>query len=111
MTVFHIDNFSGSLSELPKGKRSMHNALRVLEQDPRVSCFERGTPWLERLLQDLVELNLVEEEKAVPYPWCKFHLTDLGRHQLHGPHPASCGCRECDVKRNQGVLPMRRLMA
>lgn len=85
--MFHIDTFTGSLGELPKGKRSMHNALRVLETDPRVSCFERGAPWLEKLLADLVKLRLVEEEKGVPYPWCKFHLTDLGWQQLHGPLP------------------------
>lgn len=82
MSHFHIDNFIGSLGELPKGHRTLDNALHVLEQDPRVSCYERGTPWLERVLRDLEKLKLVEEEKAVPFPWCKFHLTDLGRQRL-----------------------------
>lgn len=27
------------------------------------------------------------------------------------PHVSSCGCRDCDVRRNQGLLPMRRLWA
>ena len=79
---FHIDTFTGSLSELPRGKRTVRNALHVLAADPRVSCFERGGRWLESLLEDLKAEGLVEEEKGVPYPWCKFHVTDAGRQLL-----------------------------
>lgn len=74
-----VDSFVGGLSELRRGKRTPHNALLVLAEDPRVSCFERGERWLESLLSGLVGLGLVVEEKGVAYPWCKFHVTDKGR--------------------------------
>ena len=37
----HLDSFSGSLGELPKGRRTLVYALAVLADDPRVSTFER----------------------------------------------------------------------
>jgi len=72
-------SFSGSLGELPKGKRTVQNALQVLAADPRVSTFERGTAWLESLLAELLGLGLVTEDHAEPYPWHRFNLTDEGR--------------------------------
>lgn len=33
----------------------------------------------------------------------------LDRRAASEPHVASCGCRACDVRRNQGILPMRGL--
>ena len=82
MTRFHIDSFTGALAELPKRHRSLINALEALNQDPLVSCFERGTPWLERLLHDIQLQGLAVEDKAAPYPWCRFDLTDAGRAML-----------------------------
>jgi len=79
---FHIDTFTGSLSELPRGKRTVRNALHVLAADPRVSTFERGGAWLESLLADLQALGLVAEGKSEPYPWHRFNLTDAGRQML-----------------------------
>ena len=79
---FHIDTFTGSLSELPRGKRTVRNALRVLAADPRVSTFERGGAWLESLLADLQAQGLVQEDKSEPYPWHRFNLTDAGRQML-----------------------------
>lgn len=77
-----ICSFSGSLGELPRGKRAVLNALRVLSDDPRVSCFERGPDWLENLIQDLTQQGLVIEQDGVAYPWCRFNLTDAGRKML-----------------------------
>ena len=81
MTTFHIDTFSGSLGELPKGQRTQENALRVLAADPRVSTFERGTAWLEHLLSELTGNGLIVEENE-PYPWHRYSLTTAGRRML-----------------------------
>ena len=78
----HLDRFSGSLGELPRGRRTLADALRVLADDPRVSTFERGTPWLERLIGDLQAQGLVKEDAAEPYPWHRFNLTDAGRQMV-----------------------------
>lgn len=78
----HLDSFSGSLGELPKGKRSTAEALRVLAVDPRVSTFERGPAWLEALLSDLQFHGLVTEDEAERYPWHRFNLTGAGRKLL-----------------------------
>lgn len=77
-----IDSFSGSLGELPKGRRALVYALAVLADDPRVSTFERGAGWLESLLHELQFNKLVIEDKAEPYPWHRFNLTDAGRQML-----------------------------
>lgn len=77
-----IDSFSGSLGELPKGRRTLVYALAVLADDPRVSTFERGAGWLELLLHELQFNKLVIEDKAEPYPWHRFNLTDAGRQML-----------------------------
>ncbi len=78
----HLDSFSGSLGELPRGKRTVLHALQVLAKDPRVSTFERGTGWLESLLHELQSGGLVVEDKAEPYPWHRFNLSDAGRAML-----------------------------
>lgn len=80
----HFDRFSGSLSELPKGKRTIKNALRVLSADPRVSTFERGDQWLDSLLLELRMTGLVVEDMTEPYPWHRFDLTDKARAMLKG---------------------------
>lgn len=74
-----VCSFSGSLSELPKRKRTLLNALHVLANDPRVSCFDRGSAWLESLIDEMKVCGLVIEDHAEPYPWCRFDLTNLGR--------------------------------
>ena len=80
-------SFSGSLAELPKGHRATLDALRVLADDPRVSTFERGPGWLESLLSNLRTQGLVVEDRAEPYPWHRFNLTDAGRAMLKEPAP------------------------
>ena len=77
-----IDSFSGGLGDLPKGKRTVMDALRVLADDPRVSTFERGPAWIEALLSDLQFHGLVIEDKAEPYPWHRFKLTEAGRKMI-----------------------------
>ena len=83
----HLDSFSGSLGELPKGRRTLLYALAVLADDPRVSTFERGVGWLESLLHELQFNKLVMEDKAEPYPWHRFNLTDAGRQMLARHEP------------------------
>lgn len=73
-----IDSFSGSLGELKRGNRTQESALRALLADPRVSVWERGTPWLERLIADLKKDGLVDEMMTEPYPWCRFMVTQKG---------------------------------
>ncbi len=80
-----VCSFSGSLGELPRGKRTVLNALRVLADDPRVSTFERGPRWLESLLHELVSGALIVEDKAELYPWHRYTLTDAGRRMLEQP--------------------------
>ena len=82
MSKVFLDSFSGSLSELPRGKRAPLNALRALAADPRVSTFERGAKWLESLLDELQKAGMIVENHAEPYPWCRFNLTDKGRAML-----------------------------
>lgn len=77
-----LDCFGGSLGELPKGKRTVVNALRVLADDPRVSTFERGPAWLESLLSELLKTGLLIEDKTEPYPWHRYALTEAGRAML-----------------------------
>ncbi len=80
----HLDSFSGSLGELPKGRRTLVYALAVLADDPRVSTFQRGVGWLEALLRELQFNKLVMEDHAEPYPWHRFNLTEAGRQMLAG---------------------------
>ena len=80
----HLDSFSGSLGELPKGRRTLVYALAVLADDPRVSIFERGVGWMETLLRELQSAQLVIEDHAEPYPWHRFNLTEAGRQMLAG---------------------------
>ncbi len=83
----HIDSFTGSLGELPQGKRTTMQALQVLAADSRVSTFERGPRWLESLLDELRVAGLVAEDLAEPYPWHRFNLTDAGRAMLANSKP------------------------
>jgi hypothetical protein len=80
-TLF-LDSFCGALAELPRGRRTVNDGLQALAHDPRVSTFERGAPWLERLIRELVADGLAVETEAEPYPWHRFKLTDAGRQML-----------------------------
>jgi hypothetical protein len=78
----HIDSFSGRASELKPKERTVLKLLQALAADPRISTFERGTWWLENLLNDANEQGLIVQDKGEPYPWCRFDLTDAGRQAL-----------------------------
>ena len=80
-----VDSFSGAMAELPPGKRTVEDGLRALLADPRVSTFERGAPWLERLIDDLKARDLIIEDHAEPYPWHRFNLTAAGKRMV-GQH-------------------------
>jgi hypothetical protein len=86
----HFDSFSGSLSELKRGLRTVEDGVRVLAIDPQVSVWDRGTPWLERLIADMKAQGLIVEDFNEPYPWCRFNLTDKGRTML----TANAGSRD-----------------
>ena len=84
-------SLSGTLAELPRGRRTALDGLRALSTDPRVSVWERGTPWLERLIADMLQQGLIVDDHAEPYPWCRFNLTDKGRAMLAGTAPGGTG--------------------
>ena len=77
-----LDSFCGALAELRPGRRTVADGLQALANDPRVSTFERGAPWLERLIRELISDGLAAENKAEPYPWHRFNLTGKGREML-----------------------------
>lgn len=78
MTAIFLDSFCGAIGELKRGHRTVLDGLRALDRDPRVSTFERGATWLERLLHDLKSGGYVEEVPE-PYPWHRYAITDKGR--------------------------------
>lgn len=78
MSLAHLDSFSGALADLPNGKRTTVDALRVLDKHPRVSTFDRGPAWLESLLRSLKDEGLIVELDE-PYPWHRYALTEAGR--------------------------------
>lgn len=82
-----MDSFSGAMAELPRGRRTLMHALAALERDPRVSTFERGAVWLESLIRELLTQGLAIEDKAEPYPWHRFTLTNSGRQMLAAQTP------------------------
>lgn len=85
---FHIDSFRGALAELPKGRRTELDALRVLAEHPRVSAFDLSeAPWLHRLVRGMQRAGLIEQDRAEPYPWHRFNITDKGRAMLRGDAP------------------------
>ena len=73
-----IDSFTGALGDLPKGGRSIENALRALQTNPRVSTFERGPAWLESLIREMLSSGVIVNVPDEPYPWHRFALTELG---------------------------------
>ena len=79
MSRIFLDSFTGSLGELKRGHRTILDGLRVLDRDPRVSTFERGSPWLERLINDLKTGGYITEDHSEPYPWHRYKITAKGR--------------------------------
>ena len=82
MTDQIVRSFSGALAELPKDQRTDEDALRVLADHPRVSTFDRGTQWVESLLQSLIGQGAIAEDLTEQYPWHRFNLTGKGRAML-----------------------------
>ncbi len=77
-----LDNFSGSIIELPKSKRNIINALKVLALDSRISTFDFSEYiWLCNLIDKLKEKEYITEIDSA-YPWHKYQLTDKGKHKL-----------------------------
>ena len=80
--IISIDSFSGRAAELPRKERTVQKLLQALAADPRISAFERGNYWLANLLREARDRGLIVEDKAEPYPWHRFDLTDAGRQAL-----------------------------
>lgn len=79
MSTSHIDSFSGTASEMPKGKRTTENLLRVLDRDPMVSVWDMGEyRWLRDLVYGAIKDGLLISADQ-PYPWCRYVLTEDGR--------------------------------
>lgn len=70
---FHIDTFSGNVSDLKRGHRTEENIIAVLRRDPLVSCWELGEhAWLRNRIYDMVKRGVLVEDHSQSYPWCKF---------------------------------------
>jgi hypothetical protein len=82
MSSVHLDSFSGSAIDLPRGKRSEIDVLRALFNDPRVSCWDRGARWLDSAIRALQQAGLIAEQAS--YPWYRYALTDAGLNAIAG---------------------------
>jgi hypothetical protein len=72
-------SFSGALAELPRGKRTPLEALRVLQRDPAVSTLDLSeNRWLLLLVRDMLTQGLIESRPDVGYPWLRYELTREG---------------------------------
>lgn len=78
MSTSHIDSFSGTAREMPKGKRTTENLLRVLYLDPMVSVWDMSEyTWPRDLVYGAIKDGLLTSADQ-PYPWCRYVLTDEG---------------------------------
>lgn len=82
MARVFLDSFSSPIAELPRGQRTIAHALRALDCNPRISTFDRGAPWLELLIHELKRDGLIVEDKAEPYPWHRYTITEAGKAAL-----------------------------
>lgn len=84
-----LDSFSGAAADLPKGQRNADNVLRALAKMPRVSVWDMEQAWLRNCLSRLTLDALIVEDKAEPYPWLRFNITQAGRAHLaaHASEP------------------------
>ena len=72
-------SFSGAAAELPKGRRSDTDVLRALAPSPRVSTWDMSEHrWLCGCIDSLKRGGLITEDKAEPYPWHRYNLTEAG---------------------------------
>lgn len=76
--MIHVDQFTGSLADLPPKRRTIVDALQALDRHPVVSTFERGAPWLEKLIREMLNRKLIEE-RGSSYPYHRYAVTDAGR--------------------------------
>ena len=112
-----VCRFSGALADLPKGKRTILDALQALEKHPLVSTFDRGElPWMNRLLGELLHQGLILELKE-EYPWHRYELMTAGRQMLAGlrnqpNNPMAHGPAEPECRRgaSRGKLTVPRQM-
>lgn len=65
----HICDFSSSVAELPKGRRSAADVLEALRTNPRISNFDMSEHnWLADAIHELKRSGQIKEI-AEPYPW------------------------------------------
>lgn len=84
-TQIFVCSFHSNVADLKAGKRTELDALRVLEKDPRVSCFDMSDiPWLENLITAMEKKGLIHNNHEEHYPWLKFAITEAGRQLLNG---------------------------
>lgn len=68
--MIHIDSFSGSAAQLPRGKRTAENVLASLRSNPRVSTFDLSeNKWLCGCIAELKNSGQITEDEDEPYPW------------------------------------------
>ena len=80
--IIHIDQFSGEITELKRGKRTQENMLAVLAQSPMVSTWDMEEyAWLRKGISDMQIAGLIVSV-AKPYLWLRYELTDRGREMV-----------------------------
>lgn len=83
MSTVFVDSFSGAAADLKRGHRTDADLMLALNTDPLVSCWDLSEhKWLRDRIFDAVDAGLLTKHHSVPYPWCRFTLTDAGRELL-----------------------------
>jgi hypothetical protein len=74
----HVDQFTGGIANLPPRRRTIVDALLSLDRCPCISTFERGAPWLEKLIRDMERRGFIED-RGGEYPYRRYAITSAGR--------------------------------
>jgi hypothetical protein len=77
-----LDSFSGSVTDLKRGNRTIMDFLAALNNDPMVSTWDMSEyKWVRDGVYSLKDNGLIVELNQ-PYPWPKYALTKAGRELL-----------------------------
>lgn len=82
-TTIFVCSFEGAIASLKPSERNELEALRCLEKNPRVSCWDlHDHHWLRKLISKLQHKGFIHNDGEEPYPWIKFTITEAGKQML-----------------------------